>query len=609
MGFLNYWPLGLLILIPVIIILYLLKQKTEPHMFPSLFLWNETYRNMHSDTPWEKLKKSLLMVMQIITVLALIIALMSPFIRSRGTNSDHVIIVMDNSASMKTLYDGKETRLEVAKRDAVGYIERLAAGTSVSIIESNRNGILVLSDSSDKSLAIRKIKAIEPTNYAGSCEAGASMVRSMMTQWSSSQLVCYTDTALSSEYKAFSCTVFDVYDYSENAYIEYVGHGRNSDGTLTVLAKVTNDTGSTLDFDANLYGDGTIIAVSDRQSIPAKESAILYFENVDFTGNSVCVELNNVNDALPDDNRCYDIITEIKECETLLLTDKNLYLEKAIGLIDGIKITKSEDTASFKAITAGKKYDLYIFDGMVPDELPESGNLLFINAFDGVLCEKEKALDGSVVHTEDSKLTIYLNDYRFGVSKATAIKQPYWADRFLKVEKDGETYCLGAYGTHNGSSVCMIGLDFHDTDLPLKLEFPLLIYNIMNYCAGNGILQTNVINAGNTLRINPGQEELTVKRPGGDTSVLSVLTASYSDTGELGVYRLSRTRENINEQEYFAVNFPKSESTTLRSENSDTHDVVNVNARAAGTLSLRNIIIIVILVLLAAEWLVYLRGL
>jgi len=609
LGFLNYWPLALVILIPVIIILYLLKQKTEPHPFPSLFLWRETYRNMHADAPWEKLKKSLLMALQILTVIALIIALMSPYIRSKSSGSDHVIIVIDSSASMNTLYEGDATRLDVAKNDASKYIDRLPSGTSVSLVESNKDAILLVSDSKDRSLAQRKLAAIEPTNYAGSCEAGASMIRSITAQWNQSDVIFYTDTPLSSSYNDISCTIIDVYKYSENAYVEYVGHGTDANGGLTILAKITNDTAEPLTCDVNLYGDGSIISVSEPLNIPAKASDIIYFENVDFKGNSVCVELNNFDDALPQDNRCYDIITQIKECEALLMTEKNLYLEKAISLIDGINITKSDATALFEVLTASKNYDLYIFDGVVPETLPTSGNLIFINAYDGELCKSAKELENVVVSTIDTKLTAYLNDYRFGLTKAKAIDCPYWADMFLSSTIDNETLCLGAYGAYGGRSVCMLGFDFHDTDLPLKLEFPLLIYNIMSYCAGTGMLNTNVINAGTTLRISSVQEAVTVKTPSGTTEELPLLSSNYSDTGELGVYSLSRVKEGTEEREYFAVNFPKSESSTIRTADAATHDTVTVDARGVTTLSLRNIIIIIILILLAAEWIVYLRGL
>ena len=57
----NMWPLAFLVLIPVIIILYLLKQKAVDTPFSSNLLWQEIYRNLEAKTPFEKLKQNILM--------------------------------------------------------------------------------------------------------------------------------------------------------------------------------------------------------------------------------------------------------------------------------------------------------------------------------------------------------------------------------------------------------------------------------------------------------------------------------------------------------------------------------------------------------------------
>ncbi len=613
MGFQYLWPLGLLILIPVIIIMYLLKQKTEPHPFSSLFLWSETYRNLHSDAPWEKLKKSLLMAVQILTLIALIIALMSPYIRSKHSGTGHVIVVIDNSASMKTKYDNSSTRLQVAIDNAVRYVEGLRAGTSVSVISSNREAVLLLSDSADKSLAIRRIKDITPTNFAGSCEAGSNMVRSMVMQWESCEVVYFTDSAVVNGFGDATGQVVDVYSDTDNALIEYVGHGKNADGSYTILAKITNNTKDPLTCEVNLYGDDKIIDVSPALNIASGKSDILYFEKVNFNGKTVCVELNNVRDALEDDNKAYDVITEIKDCNTLLMTYQNLYLEKAVGLVNGVKITKAEKVSEFEAYTAADNYDLFIFDGMLPEKLPETGNILLINAFDGDLCKATDKLGGVRVYTEDSKLTGYLEEYSFGVSQAVGIDCPYWADKFLTTRANDKEYVLGCFGSQNGRTVCMLGFDFHDSELPLKLEFPILIHNIMSVCAGTGILQSTVVNTGASIQINGGAAGLQtlVESPSGQKTSLSGSLSVFGSTDEIGVYSVSRTGDGTTVSEVFAVNFPKTESVINQkpTESTGTDNIASANTVATSSLNLRTLVICFILILLAAEWFVYIRGL
>ena len=79
MKFTHLWPLALIILVPVIIIMYMMKQKAKEQKVASLYLWREMVKNDRANTPWEKLKKNWLMILQIITLLVLIAALTSPY--------------------------------------------------------------------------------------------------------------------------------------------------------------------------------------------------------------------------------------------------------------------------------------------------------------------------------------------------------------------------------------------------------------------------------------------------------------------------------------------------------------------------------------------------
>ena len=64
MGFLSFWPLALLVLVPIIILLYILRQETKTKEFSSSMLWQEVVRNMEATKPWEKLKRNILLFLQ-----------------------------------------------------------------------------------------------------------------------------------------------------------------------------------------------------------------------------------------------------------------------------------------------------------------------------------------------------------------------------------------------------------------------------------------------------------------------------------------------------------------------------------------------------------------
>lgn len=602
MKFLHLWPLALLVLIPVIIIMYLLKQKAVEHPFSSLFLWREMYKNMQANTPWEKLKKNLLMYLQIATVLILIFALMSPYIRSETTSAGHVVLVLDTSGSMKTKYDDGHTRMEVAVSEAVDYVDKLPADTSVSIITSDKEAALVLTDSVDKGLAKKRLNAIRATNFMGDCTAGMEMAESMIAQWETAEVVYFTDTYVSC--KSTGGHIVDVYSKMNNAVLEYVGHGINNEGMLTVLAKVSNFSDEILKTDINLYGDDEMLAVQEVE-LAAGESEIVYFENLNFEGKVIYAELNDVKDALILDNGCYDVITETAECKVLLMTEQNLYLEKALALIDGVSVTKSNDIAGFKDFL-NQEYDLYVFDGMVPEKLPKNGSMIFINCECPELFTVADILEGVMIKVKDTKVTKYLENYSFGASRVKAMEVPGWADSFLTADY----YSAGFIGTYGSQQVCVLGMDFHDTELPLKSEFPILIYNIMNECVNTGMLSATVLNAGEVVKVSgklDGKKPV-IEQPDGKNTELAGTIVNYTDTNKPGVYAVVQEADGEKQTEIFAVNFPKNESYIRNTPDGNTDNMTSVvQATVNSSLNLRNVIILLALILLCIEWIVYLR--
>ena len=600
MKFLYLWPFFLLLLIPIIIVMYLLKQKAVETPISSLFLWKEMYRNVEANTPWEKLKKNWLLILQIITLLVLILALTSPYIMSGSVGADHAVIVLDTSASMSAMYDEDQTRLEYALEEAEDYVRNLKTGTGISIVTSNSKATLILSNSDDKNQAIAKLKEIEHSYVAGDCAAGIEMVKSMQTQWDSVETVCFTDTNVS--FEQVDGYIVDVYVPVNNCSVDYVGHGMNN-GKLVVLAKISNHGSEAVVTDVNLYGDDDLLQIK-TVSIEGGQSEVVYFDDIEFSGDAVCVELTG-QDAIMADNTCYDVLEEEKVVNVLLMSDANLYLEKALLLVDGMQITKSGDVSSFGDFMS-QEYDLYIFDGMVPDVLPTEGNMIFMNVKCDTLYDTIAPLGGVMVETEKHTVTEYLDKLSFGVSSVYALRKPDWAESFLKAGSD----CVGFIGKVENQTVCAIGFDFHNSDLPLKMEFPILVYNLVNECISSGLLSESVINAGDAVSVN-GKLNVSypvVTKPDGEKAQLPDYRMNYTDTHQLGVYIMEQVQGEETVKSAFAVNFPSSESVITQTPSAmvpEDSDVVKTTV--SGMMNLRNLIIMIALGLLGIEWIAYIR--
>lgn len=105
----NPLALLLLALVPVgIIILYFLKLKREPVEVPSTYLWSKTIEDLHVNSLLQRLRRSLLLLLQLLAVFIALIALLRPGYRGESTGQDRTVFLIDNSASMQTV-DRNET--------------------------------------------------------------------------------------------------------------------------------------------------------------------------------------------------------------------------------------------------------------------------------------------------------------------------------------------------------------------------------------------------------------------------------------------------------------------------------------------------------------------
>ncbi|MCR5700829.1 MAG: VWA domain-containing protein [Lachnospiraceae bacterium] len=511
MTFSNLWPLGFLVLIPVIIILYILKQKVKDQPFSSTLLWKEIYKNLEAKTPFEKLKHNILMYLQILAMLVLILSLMAPVIRNGGVLQKNAILVIDTSASMKTLYNSKDSRLDEAKQRASAYIDGLNDSVNVTVISCGDEAQIIY-QGQDKQTAQRKVKEIEALDVSGNLDYALASIGSIASNIDNVDVVCYTDSdfdyeTIKKNNDKLSLVVESVYSKADNCTVDYVSYNlKESEGQsiIEAICHVTNHGEEEQTSDVSLYIDGKIEDVQSI-SLPAGESDTVYFNDVNVPDNGkkadglkgmvLSAELSE-KDALIEDNVSKVAVGKIENRRVLLLSEGNVFLEKALSVAEDTEVFKAEDTS---VLSKDDTYDLYVFDGVkLPDDFDVSmfGNagLLFINykeleAFSDYISYENKVSD-CMLNFEKTAITEYVEQYSFGVTEAFTYNLPNWANAFLT---DGSGNVCGYYGSVNEQRVGVLGFDIHNTDIALRTEFPIFMSQFTEYLLGDE-LQAEISN-------------------------------------------------------------------------------------------------------------------
>src|SRR5437764_531245 len=125
MSFFN--PLLLLLLAPMgglIVLMYILKLRRRDVVVSSTYLWRQVIRDVQANAPFQKLRKNLLMFLQILAVALIVFALARPFWKGAGIGGRSVVIVVDTSASMMATDVGR-SRLDEAKREAHTVVDNM----------------------------------------------------------------------------------------------------------------------------------------------------------------------------------------------------------------------------------------------------------------------------------------------------------------------------------------------------------------------------------------------------------------------------------------------------------------------------------------------------
>ena len=595
MKFFSPMAFWFLILIPVLIFLYILKQRFEERQVPSLYLWHQVLMEAEATSPFQRLKKNILFFIQLFVLLLGIIALANPFLRMKNRDYQNVIIVMDISGSMSGIGE-KEVKLIEAKKKAEDLVDSLAYGSKITLITAANRCKVEISNSQNKKEVINKIRDIEDTNSAGNVDDAYSLIRAIADQYDSYKVTYFTDKAV--DFKELNAELIYMKSRQDNVSLDYIADTLK-DNQLKVLVRATNRGKNHRSSEICLYGEDELISVAEVDLSPG-ETKTIYFDNVPRDKEYIYAEITE-KDGLLEDNIIYSVIKQKDASKILLITEKNIFLEKVFAAMKDIELYKTNP-----GDIPEDQFDLYIFDGNVPEKLPNEGSLLFINPNkDNKLFKVRSEANGGKVEIVPHGVTKYIENSDFVIAKFRGLQTSYWANSLMTVKDN----VIAFVGEHNGQKVGAVGFDFHNSDFPLTTEFPIFINNLISYLVERDSFAITQYECGNPIEINPlpETEKIIVINPIKKVYELSSKfpVKPFEETYTPGIYKVSQKvgdKENIR---LLSVNFPISESDI--SDYSGEVNLKNNSTMSIGGLNLANYLIIAVILLLVLEWIVYLR--
>jgi len=613
-------PAGLvlaLLAIPIILF-YMLRLRRQEITVSSSMLWRQVLQDRQANAPWQKLRRNLLLYLQLLVLGMLALALARPFLEGAGQASGNIVLVVDGSASMQA-QDGADggggtTRFERARNEAHNLVDNLAAGARVSLILAGPVPATILSGGQDKAALHAAIASMRPSNGTGNMAAAITLAAAAATS-PDTTLIVISDGAIGEE---------KLPEVAAN--VHYIPVGHSGDNTaITALALRDAPQGPQLFVNLanlgqqaaagllNVEIDGRLWDSRQVTMAPGEEPQLTLLD-LPIDTHLVTVTLKT-SDILPLDNTAWAVRATGAGATTLLVSQGNSFAEKALNLLPQVHLARAQP-ASYKP---GPGYDLTIFDGYLPATLPP-GNLLLINPPNSPLVPISGTIAYPAIGPADSSdlLLRYVNLNDVHLAAASRVQTPAWA-RTLVRTAGGDPLLLA--GETGGRRVAVIAFDLHRSDLALQVAFPILMANLVGWLApGSALDLPPRLLPDTALAIHPVPEadKVTIAIPGSADIPAQEVTLpvspglSFGNTAQLGLYRIAQSARGkpVGTIEWFAVNLlDRTESDIAPRPAIDLQGhSVSGGKEATGPLEIGPLLLALAMLILLLEWWLYHHG-
>ena len=611
-------PLGLLGLIGVValIIIYLIRPNYQQKYISSTYIWKLSLKYKKKRVPISKLRNILIIICQILALVtcALILAQPNEVLKAQADYVE-VIAIIDSSASMRAETNG-ETRFERAVDLArVKGNEVLNDGGVVSVIIADSKPHFLLERVNSQGLTIFDNTMDDIYFDEAACSYGTSdvdgamaMCESVLSENPAAEVWLYTDVLYSnvpprvnvvnvadadewnaailnaravledSNYYAFYIDVA-VYGAEKRITVEMDVNGVNASDSqsagltqkFSTTVTCTRDKTKTVVFKYLADGEEQPKQTENTEYIFIKEAQKVYsYQSV-----HISLDLGTESDSFINDNS-FEIFGGQKEVLKIQYTSSsaNTFFNAAFFVLQDnlkdrwdIQLTEVKD-----GNYALSGFDLYLFEHIMPESMPEDGVVWLVDPIGGSPAgagfgvtgvynfEKPVPLSAGDEHA----ITENIRPDKITVSRYCVISQ---RDSAYKVLMSVDNKPALMVKETSDAKVVVMAFSVHYSDYVIRYDFQLMVNNIFRYFFPTTV-SGNSFEVGSAISLNGRGQQLSVWYNNKELETLTKLPGTFS-ANVPGMYQIKQTTDfekNITTDIY--VKIPSTESNIKDSRNS-----------------------------------------
>jgi Mg-chelatase subunit ChlD len=494
--------LWLLALAVPVVLLHVLRPRRQAVVVSSTYLWRDLSSPVSAASPWQRLRPSILLFLQLLAVVLLALAAARPVHLTDAPLARHTVFILDTSGSMAAT-DGQPDRLGEAKARARGLRRQLPGGGLASLVVASPEPRVALSASPDTRAFSEALGAVPPAAGAADFAGAFNLAESLESPGVPVGFLLLSDGGLDPAARRLlpPGTRYErIGERTTNRAITRLAVEPRGSG-LHALVALRNTGGPSATQTLRLDVDGRTVK-REQVSLPA---GALVEREYDLPGGERVEAFLGGEDLLGADDHAFATAGLRRQLRVLLAGPDDVFLERLLAAVPGVTVERTPDSRPAPGA------DLAVYDGVAVPPDPGAPFLAIAppGGAPGVKSTGDVDQPAVTLVRAEHPLLAGLDLSAVGVAKAQRL-EPSGGNEVLVASE--ETPLL-VRGTRGGRPFVYLGFGLADSNLPLQVAFPVLGDRLLTDLAGSTATPGD-LRAGQPIPV-PSAAAVTVTRPGG----------------------------------------------------------------------------------------------
>ncbi len=502
MAFLAPFALiGLALSIPILL-MYMLRLRRREVVISSTYLWQQVLQDNEANTPWQKLRRNLLLILQLLILLLIVLALARPFIIVPAVSAGQIAVLLDASVSMNSTDSPDGTRFDEAKRRAIELVDTMSISDTMTVIRVAGAPEILISYTTDRVALRAAIESAQPSYAPGDWNAALTLAAAGAAGSEDYAAVIISDGGITEAVNLppipGDIEYIPVGSSGENVAITALATRALPGEPPQLFAQVTNFGLNDAEIIFSLRTDGTLFS-ADRYTIPAgNRLAITDFPPLqDYTVLEAAITYpaeGTYTDYLASDNTAWTIGGTSGARRVLLMSEGNLFLEQVLRILPDVQTFRG----TIEQGMPSGEFDVSIFDRYLPPVLP-AGDLLLIDppSSTSLFTVGDETTETGNIRVSDDPLMTFIDFSTVNVRAFNRITAS-WATPMITA--DGGALLLA--GETGDRQIAILTFNLADSDLPLQIPFVALMSTLLDwYQPANTIVNQTAVRVGAPINV------------------------------------------------------------------------------------------------------------